>query len=270
MTPQESELLNDLFDRLATLETVPRDAAAERVIADGLQRAPHAVYALVQTALVQDEALKRANARIEELQAQAADPQAPEERSGSFLDTMREALTGRPPAHGSVPSVRPPVRESQPEAPSVPLQPEAGQPPPVPPGYPGSAPFGSGGSFLGTAASTAAGVLGGALLLNGIRSMFGQQAGGHGPGSAFAAQPSSPGSRSAEPGAANSDLARDLGTDQIGHKAYDTQTDERADAKSVADTDDSYDEDMDDDDDVDEDMDDDDDFDDDDPGDDSY
>ena len=30
---------------------------------------PHAVYALVQTALVQDEALKRANGRIEELQA---------------------------------------------------------------------------------------------------------------------------------------------------------------------------------------------------------
>jgi uncharacterized protein len=35
-----------------------------------LRRAPQATYALVQTALVQDEALKRANARIEELQAQ--------------------------------------------------------------------------------------------------------------------------------------------------------------------------------------------------------
>lgn len=33
--------------------------------------------------------------------------------------------------------------------------------------------FGSGGSFLGTAASTAAGVIGGGLLLNSIRSMFG-------------------------------------------------------------------------------------------------
>ena len=37
--------------------------------------------------------------------------------------------------------------------------------------------FGSGGSFLGTAASTAAGVIGGGLLLNGIRSMFGDHAG---------------------------------------------------------------------------------------------
>ena len=72
MTPKEQELVNELFDRLATLEANPRDPDAERLIADGLKRAPHAVYALVQTALVQDEALKRANARIEELQAQSA------------------------------------------------------------------------------------------------------------------------------------------------------------------------------------------------------
>ena len=37
--------------------------------------------------------------------------------------------------------------------------------------------FGSGGSFLGTAASTAAGVIGGGLLLSSIRSMFGEHAG---------------------------------------------------------------------------------------------
>ena len=70
MTPQEQALVDELFDRLASLENAPRDPEAERLIADGLRRAPHAVYALVQTALVQDEALKRANARIEELQAQ--------------------------------------------------------------------------------------------------------------------------------------------------------------------------------------------------------
>ena len=70
MTPQEQDLVNELFDRLAKLEGNPRDPSADRLIADGLRRAPHAVYALVQTTLVQDEALKRANARIEELQAQ--------------------------------------------------------------------------------------------------------------------------------------------------------------------------------------------------------
>jgi uncharacterized protein (DUF58 family) len=70
MTPQEQELVEELFDRLAKLENSPRDPTAERVIADGLRHTPQATYALVQTALVQDEALKRANARIEELQAQ--------------------------------------------------------------------------------------------------------------------------------------------------------------------------------------------------------
>src|SRR6202051_2315712 len=71
MTPQEQELVEELFDRLAKLENMPRDPAAERLIADGVRRAPHAAYALVQTALVMDEALKSANARIEELLSQS-------------------------------------------------------------------------------------------------------------------------------------------------------------------------------------------------------
>jgi hypothetical protein len=45
-------------------------------------------------------------------------------------------------------------------------------------GNPGAPGLGSGGSFLGTAASAAAGVIGGSLLLDGIRSMFGHQIGG--------------------------------------------------------------------------------------------
>jgi hypothetical protein len=44
MTPQEQELLSELFDRLAKSETNPRDLDAERTIADGLRRAPHAVF----------------------------------------------------------------------------------------------------------------------------------------------------------------------------------------------------------------------------------
>ena len=166
MTPQEQELVEELFDRLAKLENGPRDPNAERIIADGLRRAPHAVYALVQTALVQDEALKRANARIEELQAQTA---GESQQQGGFLDSVRDEILGRRDPRGSVPSVRSPAQSSPTTA------------PPYPPG-PGMAPgmgpaFGSGGSFLGTAASTAAGVIGGGLLLNSIRSMFGDHAG---------------------------------------------------------------------------------------------
>ena len=171
MTPQESELVDELFNRLVQLETAQRDPEAERLIADGLRRAPHAVYALVQTVLLQDEALKRANARIEELQAQTSAAPEPEQRPASFLDSMREALGGRAP-HGSVPSVRTAgANQSQGQ------QPQPGYPRQMPPsGYPGAPGFGSGGSFLGTAASTAAGVIGGSLLLDGIRSMFGHRA----------------------------------------------------------------------------------------------
>jgi uncharacterized protein len=171
MTPQERQLIDELFERLASLENNPRDADAERAIADGLRRAPHATYALVQTALVQDEALKRANARIEDLQAQLDGAEPPRQQQGSFLDSMRDVF-GRGEARGSVPNVRPQAPQSQGYAPAA-----------VPPGYPpqayppGGPGFGSGGSFLGTAASTAAGVIGGALLLDGIRSMFGHHAG---------------------------------------------------------------------------------------------
>ena len=174
MTPQEQELVEELFDRLANLENNPRDPAAERLIADGLRRAPHAVYALVQTALVQDEALKRANARIEEFQAQiGSEEQQPQ---GGFLDSMRDAVLGRRDPRGSVPTVRSQAQSSS--APPYQTRPQyPPQTPPYPAG-PGMGPaFGSGGSFLGTAASTAAGVIGGGLLLSSIRSMFGEHAG---------------------------------------------------------------------------------------------
>src|SRR6185369_3519158 len=162
---------------------LPRDSAAERLILQGAQRAPHALYALVQTALLQDEALKRANARIEELQAELGGGEEPQQRQGGFLDSMRDALgLGEP--RGSVPNVRAggaPWRGAEPGGGYPPQQ--AGYPPQMAPGYGGGPAFGTGGSFLGSAASTAAGVLGGALLLDGIRSMFG---GGHHLGAASA------------------------------------------------------------------------------------
>jgi hypothetical protein len=116
MTPQEQGLLEELFDRLAHVENSPRDPEAERLIGGGLLRAPHAVYALVQTALIQDEALKRANARIEELQAQLGGSEQVRQQ-GSFLDGMREAVLGKRESHGSVPTVRSPGTESPPMAP---------------------------------------------------------------------------------------------------------------------------------------------------------
>ena len=68
MTPQERQLVADLFDRLATLEGSKRDPQAEALIGEGTRRAPNALYALVQTVLIQDEALRNADARIRELE----------------------------------------------------------------------------------------------------------------------------------------------------------------------------------------------------------
>ena len=178
MTPQEQELIHGLFERLSQLEAQPRDPEAERLIAQGLSRAPHAIYALVQTVLVQDEALKLANARIEQLQAAAGSAEAPR-ASGGFLDNMRDALFG----HGeerrpsAVPSVGAPQRPNYaPPPPPPPYAPSyAPQSGGMPQGYP---PPSGGPSFLGTAAAAAAGTIGGSLLLGGIRNMLGGA--GHG------------------------------------------------------------------------------------------
>jgi uncharacterized protein len=220
MTPQERQLIAELFDRLAALESAPRDQDAERAIAEGLARAPHATYPLVQTVLVQDEALKRANARIAELEAQLQGAGAEPPRQGGFLDNMREALLGRDDRRGSVPTVRPGAASASPP-------PVWGGGAPAPSGYaaapsgyyaqpPMAQPIGTGGSFLGTAAASAAGVIGGAMLLNGIRSMFGHSStpGAYEPG--LAPDPVNAGIGSPWSDASNSDLARQAGIDHIG------------------------------------------------------
>jgi hypothetical protein len=221
MTPQERKLIDELFDRLASLENGPRDPEAVRAINEGLQRAPNALYALVQTALVQDEALKRAHGRIQELEDEIGiEPGEPAKQPG-FLDSMRDALIGKP--QGSVPSVRPGAPAGSPGSPwrTTTLQQPSGYPPAgydqppgygaQPPGY-GAQPTGAGGgSFLGQAAATAAGVVGGALLMNSFRGMFGS----HNPGqSAFDAGHS--GAPWGGGDASGSGLARDAGLNDIG------------------------------------------------------
>ncbi|MDH2345742.1 DUF2076 domain-containing protein [Bradyrhizobium sp. SSUT77] len=222
MTPQERQLVDELFDRLSKLENAPRDPDAIAAISDGLRKAPGAIYALVQTVLLQDEALKRAHARIQELEAGQAPEQA---QSGGFLDTMRDTLFGGGPSRGSVPNV--PPRDSRPVWNSgqamQQTQPGYGQPPYGQGQGPGQGPGqgygappvgGGGGSFLGTAAAAAAGVVGGSLLLSSIRGMMGgshQQAFG---------DTNALGDRSLWSGSDQSggSLARDAGVDDIGSK----------------------------------------------------
>ena len=103
MTPEERELVRDLFERLAKLENMPRDPEAEQLIRSGLAKAPNALYSLVQSVLVQDEALKRADARIRELEEELElQPGEPVKQAG-FLDSMRDALLGKPQVYDPVP-----------------------------------------------------------------------------------------------------------------------------------------------------------------------
>ena len=211
MTPEERNLVIELFDRLATLEDAPRDPDAERLIRDGLRQAPNAPYALVQTVLVQDEALKRADARIRQLESAA--PSDAEPRDTSFLGGMRDSLFGK---RGSVPSVRPADAAAMSPAWQTGTQPQPMQAPQPMPGMAAGAPMPSGGSFLGNAAAAAAGVIGGSMLLSGIRSMMGSSHGAQ----AAALDPAS-GTSGASPwgGSGGGELSREAGLNDIGRAA---------------------------------------------------
>jgi hypothetical protein len=239
MTPQERQLVDELFDRLSKIESAPRDPDAAAAIAQGLRIAPNAIYPLVQTVLVQDEALRRANSRIQELESQGAPQQS---QGGGFLDTMRGALLGQGQGGGSVPNVRPPEVGSRPVWNSGQVLQQAGQSdaghydqggygqpyggPQAPMGggmmgggmmgggmTGGGMGGGGGGSFLGTAAAAAAGVVGGSLLLNSIRSMMGGSHHGFGDANALADRSSGQGPWVDQ---SNSSLARDAGVNDIG------------------------------------------------------
>ena len=234
MTPQERQMVDDLFDRLAKMESAPRDPDATSAIAQGLRAAPNAVYALVQTVLVQDEALKQAHHRIEELEAATAPDQHP--AGGGFLDSMRDAVFGQNPSRGSVPNVPPPqtppsrpvwnsgqvLQQSQqyPEQHYNEAPYGQGQQPyrqgqsfgqGQPYGSPQQSPMGGGGSFLGTAAAAAAGAVGGSLLLNSFRGMMGGSRQAFGDTAATS-------DRSPWSDQSRSDLARDAGVNDIGSK----------------------------------------------------
>lgn len=254
MTPQERQLVDDLFTRLAGVENTPRDQTAAAAIAEGLRRAPNALYTLVQTVLVQDEALKRANDRIQQLEGGGASDRA---ASGGFLDQMRDTVFGK--SRGSVPNVQPPpMPSSQPawntgqvlqqtEQPGRYNQGPAGQPPAGQP-Y-GAPPQAGGGSFLGTAAAAAAGAVGGGLLLNSIRSMMGGPAHASSFGDAGGLGSRSPWGGGDQSG---SNLARDAGVGDIGSQHGDTsQTSSFDQAQADADQDQDQDQDDDDNDDMD-------------------
>jgi uncharacterized protein len=191
MTPQEQDLLTTLLGRLKNAAGQPKDPDADALIRQTVAEQPDSPYFLAQTVLIQDLSLHNAQNQIAALQQQLseAQQQAARPATPSFLGSLfgsRPPQPAAPPAGaGSVPATGPWTR-----APQV-----AAAPPAQPYGQPyqqggysqpmGGQPMGGGGfmgggagggGFLRSAATTAAGIAGGALLFQGIESLFGQHA----------------------------------------------------------------------------------------------
>jgi hypothetical protein len=207
MTPQEQELIAQLFARLKQTPAQPTDTEAADLIRRLVAEQPDAPYKLVQTVLIQDMALTQAQARIAELERQLGDTGL--SQRGSFLPQSAP--------RSSVPGVSP-WQRSAPQAVEVQPAPTraGGSQPPMQPPFASAAPLGGGmagasSGFLRAAAATALGVAGGQLLFQGVESMFGQHA-----GSMLAGQPLQPSLTEnvvnnfySDPGSANPEEAAD-------------------------------------------------------------
>ena len=157
MTPQESSMLNDLAGKIQQTQLPEKDAEAEEFLQQRLGSNPDALYILAQTVLVQNIALDRAKAQLQQLQSQV---QSAQPAHTSFLGS----LLGR---HDAPP---PPAYPQRPPMPPAQYYPPA---PAYPPDYSAGPPPQSGGSsFLRSAATTAAGVAAGALAFEGVESLL--------------------------------------------------------------------------------------------------
>ncbi len=166
MTPQERELIEGLFQRIKAADTPQKDQEADELIKRRAAEHPSSLYLLVQTALVQEHALSAAQARIAQLENELSNRQAqPASGGASFLG----GLLGRNRWNVQNPAETPAAQPSPPRS-SVPITAPAA-----------TSAFGGGSGFLGTALTTAAGVAGGALLYDGIRSLLFHNPGPFGP-----------------------------------------------------------------------------------------
>jgi hypothetical protein len=176
MTPEEKNLISGMFDRLSEASNQPKDLEADQLIRGKVAENPAAPYLLAQSVLVMQQALSNAQTRIGALEKQVAEVAAAGQQhqgGGSFLSGVASLFGGGQSQRPTPPP--PPAPPIVPLQQQVPPQPQAyGYPPPVPQQVPSR--FGGGG-FLQGALTTAAGVAGGTLLVQGIENLI-----GHNPG----------------------------------------------------------------------------------------
>lgn len=186
MTPEERRIIGGIFDRLRDAAHQPREAEAERFIAERIREQPYAPYAMAQSIYVQEQALANLSQQNEQLQAELAELRRyadqvarQPQQSGGFLSGIfggGQAAAPPPPrpgfAQGRAPFSREPMQQAPAGGPwGQPQQqggPWAGQQPMAQQ----AAPQRGGSGFLGTALTTAAGVAGGMVVGNMLMNAF--------------------------------------------------------------------------------------------------
>jgi uncharacterized protein len=174
MTPEERQLLSGLFDRIRSAGSQPRDRDAEAFIGDAVRQQPYAPYLLSQTVIVQEQALRAANERLQQLETRVRELEGSQGQgqgggaNEGFLGNLGRSIFGS----GGQPSrpAAPPAGYSQPSYGQS--QPQYAQPQGGPWGQAAQQAPGGGGGFLKGALGMAAGVAGGALLGNAISGLF--------------------------------------------------------------------------------------------------
>jgi hypothetical protein len=167
MTPEERQLIAGLFDRMRNYSLPEKDGEAEVLINEQVRTVPDASYMLVQSVLVQEQALQEAGSRIAALEEQVRRLENAQQRpsgTGSFLGGLFGSRPAAEPARG--PSV--PVIGAR-ATPPVYAGGQPGQPGTQPPAQAAAS---GGGGFLRTAMATAAGVAGGMLIAGAIRDLI--------------------------------------------------------------------------------------------------
>jgi hypothetical protein len=177
MNDSDREAIDGIFARLRDVaaRSAPRDGEAEEYIRRQMDAMPGAAYYLAQSVMVQEQALKAAQAQMETLRRGAGTGVAGTE--STFGRTAAESGAGA--AAGAAPGAAPGAAD--------PRGPQPGQASDwrsriglgggAAPGAPAAAPAQpAGGGFLASAMQTAMGVAGGVVLGNFISNLFGGHA----------------------------------------------------------------------------------------------
>jgi uncharacterized protein len=178
MIPQERDLIDTVFSRLAQTAQAPKDPEALALINERMRALPDAAYGLVQAVLVQENMLKQAQSQLADLQRRLNEQQQP--AASSFLNSGASNPWAQNTNSRPAPAQQQPFNPQQPPNQQPPNQQPQGQQQAqqATPWGQAAAP----GGFLRTAATAAAGVAGGMLVAEGISSLFSGHHGGFGGG----------------------------------------------------------------------------------------